>query len=309
MLVPAFARVKRARLKTIVSARGISARHLGLRFGFSEASTDFGALCADKSIDAVVIATRHNLHAAQTVAALEAGKHVFVEKPMGISRVEVEAVRNAALRAGKIVLVGFNRRFAPLSQKLAQFFEGRASPLAMTYRVNAGRVAPESWIRDPAVGGGRIVGEVCHFIDLLSFLAGAPPTRVQAVGANGPAGSTGSADAQLIATLTFGDGSVGTIVYSSEGDPAFPKERLEVMGHGRIAVLDDFRTLEMSANGRRSYARSVGQDKGHRAEVEQFVGAVAEGKPSPISLESLCATSLATFAIEDAMRTGETQAL
>jgi predicted dehydrogenase len=307
VLVPAFARSKRARLKTIVSARGISARHLGLRFGFSDASTDFADLCADEALDAVVIATRHNLHAAQTVAGLEAGKHVFVEKPMAISRAEVEAVRKAAARSGRIVLVGFNRRFASLSRRLAQHFEERASPLAMTYRVNAGRVAPESWIRDPAVGGGRIVGEVCHFVDLLSFLAGAPPVRVQAVGATDSAGS--SPDAQLIATLTFGDGSVGTIVYSSEGDPAFPKERLEVLGQGRIAVLDDFRTLEMSANGRRTYARSVGQDKGHRAEAEQFVGAVADGKPSPISLESLCATSLATFAIEDAMRSGETQVL
>ena len=304
VLVPAFARLKQVRLKTIVSARGISARHLGLRFGFSDATSAFEDLCGDPALDAVVISTRHNLHASQAIAALEAGKHVFVEKPMGIAREEIEAVRKAALRSRRILLVGFNRRFAPLSRQLAQFFEDRKTPLAMTYRVNAGQVPAESWIRDPAVGGGRIVGEVCHFVDLLSFLAGAPPVRVQAVGAVGTGGAPGLGE-QLIATLTFADGSAGAIVYSGDGDPAFPKERLEVLGAGRLAVLDDFRTLEMSVRGKRSTTRSMGQDKGHRGEAEAFVRAVAEGGASPIALESLCATSLATFAIEEAMRSGE----
>jgi predicted dehydrogenase len=263
-------------------------------------------LCGDPALDAVVISTRHNLHASQAVAALEAGKHVFVEKPMGIAREEIEAVRKAALRSGRILLVGFNRRFAPLSRRLAQFFEDRKTPLAMTYRVNAGPVPAESWIRDPAVGGGRIVGEVCHFVDLLSFLAGAPPVRVQAVGAVGTAGAPGLGE-QLIATLTFADGSAGAIVYSGDGDAAFPKERLEVLGAGRVAVLDDFRTLELSLKGKRSTTRSMGQDKGHRGEAEAFVRAIAEGEASPIALESLCATSLATFAIEDAMRSAEPQ--
>jgi predicted dehydrogenase len=248
----------------------------------------------------VVISTRHHLHAAQAVAALEAGKHVFVEKPMALSRQEVEAVREAAARSGKILLVGFNRRFAPLSLRLARFFEDRRSPLAMTYRVNAGPVPATSWIQDRAVGGGRVVGEVCHFVDLLSFLAGAPPVRVQAVAA-------GAADPQLIATLAFGDGSIGTILYGGDGDPAYPKERLEVLGHGQLAVLDDFRSLEMSAGGKRSYARSMGQDKGHGGEAGAFVEAVARGDKSPISLDSLCATSLATFAIEDAIHSGETR--
>jgi len=209
-------------------------------------------------------------------------------------------VRTPAARSGRILLVGFNRRFAPLSRRLASFFAERKSPLAMIYRVNAGPVPASSWIRDPAVGGGRIVGEVCHFVDMLSFLAGAPPVRVQAVAA----GSHG--DPQLSATLTFGDGSIGTIVYGGEGDPSFPKERLEAMGSGRIAALDDFRSLEMSANGKRSHARSLG-DKGHREEAEAFVEAVSGGTASPIALDSLCATSLATLAIEEAMRSGASQ--
>ncbi len=168
----------------------------------------------------------------------------------------------------------------------------------MTYRVNAGRVPPESWIRDPEVGGGRIVGEVCHFVDLLSFLAGQPVIRVQAAAATG----SGGGDDQIVATLGFGDGSIGTILYSGEGDPSFPKERLEVVGAGRIAVLDDFRILEMSAGGKRRYARSMGQDKGHRAEAEAFVRAVSTGTASPIPLDSIVATSLATFDIQDSLR-------
>lgn len=302
VLVPAFARVERARLATVVSARGITARKLGERFGFREASTDFAALCASPTVDAVVIATRHHLHAEQAAAALEAGKHVFVEKPLALDREGLARVRRAAERSGRICTVGFNRRFAPLSRKLESFFSRRASPLTMIYRVNAGPLPKESWILDPAIGGGRIVGEVCHFVDLMSFICGALPVRVQAICAGGDPD-------QLVATLAFADGSAGTIAYGSQGDPGYPKERLEVLGGSRLAVLDDFRALELSQGGKRRWARSFGQDKGHRAEAEAFVTAVAAGGPPPIALESLWRTTEATFAIRDALETGEAQSL
>ena len=308
VLIPAFARLERARLHTLVSARGISARHLGKRHGFGAASTDFDGLCADPAIDALVLATRHQLHAAQTVQALEAHKHVFVEKPLALDLAELAKVRLAAEKSGRTLLVGFNRRFAPLSQKLAAFLADRTAPLVMVYRVNAGALPPGSWIQDRAVGGGRIVGEVCHFIDLLSFLSGSLPVRVQAEALGGRAAGGAPPD-ELVATLAFEDGSVGTIVYASGGDPSYPKERLEILGASRLAVLDDFRTLELSRGGRRRYARSVGQDKGHRAEAEAFVKCVGDGTASPISLESLCRTTAATFAIEEALRTGAPQGL
>ncbi|MHB8420471.1 MAG: bi-domain-containing oxidoreductase [Myxococcales bacterium] len=301
VLVPAFARLPRVRLATVVSARGITAHKLGRRLGFGEASTDFGALLSP-SIDAVVIATRHHLHAEQVAAALEAGKHVFVEKPLALDRPGLERVRRAAERSGGVLAVGFNRRFSPLAGKLAAFFEGRASPLTLIYRVNAGPLPKESWILDPAVGGGRIVGEVCHFVDLLSFVCGALPVSVQAACAGGDPD-------QLLATIAFEDGSVGSIAYGSQGDPGYPKERLEVMGGARLAVLDDFRGLELSRDGKRSHARSLGQDKGHRAEAEAFVAAVAAGGPPPIPLASLWRTTEATFAIQEALRTGSAQAL
>ncbi len=299
VLVPAFARAKGARLSTIVSARGITAAGVGRRFGFAEASTDYEALLKDPAIDAVVVATRHHLHAEQAARALEAGKHVFVEKPLALDAAGLARLRGAAAASGRILQAGFNRRFAPLARKLAAHFADRAGPLSMVYRVNAGPLPRESWILDRAIGGGRIVGEICHFVDLLSFVCGAPPIRAQAEGSGEPPD-------QVTATLAFADGSVGTIVYATDGDPGYPKERIEVFGAGRAAALDDFRSLDLS-RGRRSHHGSLAQDKGHRAEAQAFVAAVAAGGPPPIPLESLVRTTEATFAIETALRSGVAQ--
>jgi predicted dehydrogenase len=300
VLLPAFAEVGQASLHTIVSARGVSARQLGERFSFREVGNDYAALCSDPAIDAIVIATRHDLHARQTVAALGAGKHVFVEKPLALNPEELAAVRRAAEASDRQLLVGFNRRFAPLSQKLRDFIGDRTQPLLLSYRINAGPIAAASWIQDPTVGGGRIVGEVCHFIDLFSFLLGSLPVEVNALAI----ASEGHPTDQLSATIRFEDGSLGTVIYGANGDPGYPKERLEVLGDGRVAVLEDFRTLEMSQRGRRHYARSVAQDKGHRAEAAAFVQACLRGEGPPISRESLWRTTAATFAIETALRSG-----
>ena len=300
VLVPAFADVKQASLHTIVSARGISARQLGERFSFREVGNDFAQLCADPAVDAVIIATRHDLHARQTVAALEAGKHVFIEKPLALNPAELAAVRRAAEASEHQLLVGFNRRFAPLSQKLRDFLSDRAQPMLLTYRINAGPIPAASWIQDPTVGGGRIVGEVCHFVDLFSFLLGSLPVEVSAMAI----ASEDHPTDQVTATLRFEDGSLGTVIYGANGDPGYPKERLEILGDGRVAVLDDFRSLELGQRGRRRYARSVAQDKGHRAEAEAFVRACQRGENPPIAPESLWRTTEATFAIETALRTG-----
>jgi predicted dehydrogenase len=305
VLLPAFAEAKRASFQCIVSARGVSARQLAQRFAFREVGNDFDQLCQDPSIDAIVIATRHDLHARQAVAALEAGKHVFVEKPLALDATELNRVRRAAEASERQLLVGFNRRFAPLSQKLREFLSGRTRPMLVTYRVNAGPIPAASWIQDPAVGGGRIVGEVCHFVDLCSFLLGSLPIEVSALAIAGDGHPTD----ELSATLRFEDGSIATVTYGASGDPSYPKERLEAIGDGRVAVLDDFRSLELSQRGRRRYARSLTQDKGHRAEAEAFVRACLSGDHPPISPQSLWRTTEATFAIEAALRTGLPQRL
>lgn len=295
VLVPAFAKVADSRLVSVSSARGMSAWHLADKFGFSRATTDFDAQLEDSSVDAVVISTRHNLHAEQTIAALEAGKHVFVEKPLALDEASLERVVEAQERSGRILMVGFNRRFAPLSVALREAFQKRRGPLMIQYRVNAGVVPLDSWIQDPAVGGGRIIGEACHMVDLCSFLAGALPTRIHAERA-------GANVDDVVLLLRYADGTVATITYAASGDPSWPKERIEVLGDGAVAVLDDFRSLDLSRGRRRQH--SILQDKGHAAEAEAFVSAVRRGGPSPIPMESLVATTRATFAALESLATG-----
>ena len=298
VLVPNLAKIAGVRIADVVSARGLTARHLADKFGAARASTDAAAAWSAADVDAVVIATRHDKHASQTAAALRAGKHVFVEKPLSL---DVAGLRDiaAARRDGKReVMVGFNRRFAPLAQELKKALGARA-PLVMQVRVNAGPLPPGSWVADPAEGGGRIVGEVCHFVDLCSYLAGAPPVRVSCEGD----------DENLVATLRFGDGAVASLTYAAGGDPAAPKERLEILGGGLSAVLDDWRELTLSERGERKVARKFVPDKGHRAELVAWVQSLRDAAPPPIAFESLVATTLATFALRESLETGETRAV
>src|ERR1039457_5528110 len=270
VLVPALAKVPNVRLDAIVSARGLSARHLADKFGFSSCSTDAGSVLGGAST-AVVIATRHNLHASQVIAALQAGKHVFVEKPLALTPDELDEILAERERAGKILLVGYNRRFSPLARELSAFLAGRRAPLVMCYRVNAGAIPAESWIHDPVIGGGRIIGEVCHFIDLAAYLAGAPPISVRCQGV--APGTSARNDDNVLVTVGFGDGSLCSIAYVASGDASAGKERLEVMGDGASAVLEDFRMLELRRAGKRRVIRKLMQDKGHAAEMQAFVAA------------------------------------
>jgi len=319
-LLPALASVPGAPLRAVASASGLSARHVAAKYGAAYCTTDSGRLIADPELDAVLIATRHGSHAALAIRAIVAGKPVFVEKPLAVNAEQLQAVvtaYEAALRraaeppngsappAPPLLLVGYNRRFAPLAVAMRDFLAG-AGPLTLQYRVNAGCVPASSWLHDPVEGGGRIVGEVCHFVDLLQFLTGADPVTVQAMAAPSRAGA-GKED-NLSIQIGFGDGSVASILYASGGDKAFPKERLEAFGGGRAAALDDFRTLELVRDGRRRVERSLlRQDKGHAAELRAFVDVVRVGGPSPIPFASLALTTLTTLRIRDALRTGGTE--
>jgi predicted dehydrogenase len=302
VLVPALAKAGHARLDTIVSARGLSARHLAEKFGFRACSTDTTAVLEGPGSAAVVIATRHNLHAAQAITALKAGKHVFVEKPLALSEDELCAVMTERERADKLLMVGYNRRFSPLAVELGAFFAGRRSPLVMCYRVDAGSIPPESWIHDPAIGGGRIIGEVCHFIDLAAFVAGAPPVSVHCQGV--APGSAARVDDNVLVTVGFGDGSLCTIAYVATADASAGKERFEVMGDGSAAVLEDFRSLELRRGGKRRTIRKLIQDKGHAAELAAFIDAVRAGGPSPIDPATIASISRATFAAVASLRDG-----
>jgi predicted dehydrogenase len=301
-LAPALAAADGVRLVGVASARGASARHLALRHRFEEATTDADALLVGPATDAVLIATRHNLHAPQAAAALRAGKHVFVEKPLALDREGLALVLEAARTSGKVLAAGFNRRFAPLAVELRRFLSGSSAPLVMHYRVNAGVIPGDSWIHDPAIGGGRIVGEACHFVDLCAFLAGAPPVQVYAQAVEARGGARG--DDNVTISLRFADGSLATVAYVATGDPTAGKERLEVLGGGAHAVLEDFRALALRRGGKERRTRA-GQDKGHAACVAAFLAAARAGGPAPVPLESLEATTLATFAAVESLATGE----
>jgi predicted dehydrogenase len=307
VMLPAMKRVSGLELVGIASASGMNARHAAGRYGFRYASGDERQVLEDSQIEVVAVLTRHNLHARQAIAALEAGKHVFCEKPLALNGEELDAIRQALL-AGQskpdapLLAVGFNRRFAPLAQKLKEFLDERGEPLYAHYRVNAGYIPLNHWTHDPEQGGGRIVGEGCHFIDLLTCLVGAAPVEVSASGL--PDGGR-YRDDNVALTFVFPDGSLGIVSYLANGDKAFPKERVEAFSGGRVAVLEDYRTLELTFHGKRKSVRSrLRQDKGHRAEWEAFSAAIRSAGPPTIPYDQVFGVMEATFAAVEALRTG-----
>jgi len=297
VLLPALAKVKKARLDAAVSRRGRSARHVAARYG-AQVAASLDELLARPSTEAVIIATRHDLHASQAAVALTAGRDVFLEKPAATNEEDLAKLLEAARASGRRLMVGFNRRFAPFARQLKVAFEGRRAGLVMTARINAGFVPPGSWVVDPREGGGRIVGEMCHFIDLFSYFADALPVRVSAHGL-GSRGAYGGED-NLVVGMEFGDGSVGSLAYTSMGDPAVGKEIYEVTCQRTMARIDDWRGLAVTRGGHTRVSRALRADKGHAEELRQFVQACQGGQPSPISLDSIAATTRATFAIEHA---------
>lgn len=301
ILLPALLETKGFRLVGVASARGVSAEAVRSRYRAAYATADASRVLADPEVEAVVIATRHNLHAPLAMKALRQGKHVFVEKPLALSLDELEQIRDAEAGAEGILQVGFNRRFSPLVGRLRDHFSHRTEPLAMIYRVNAGRIPLNSegaWVHDPAVGGGRLVGEVCHFVDTLSAVCGARPKTVRAIGMS-PHRVDLADDDTVTLVIGFDDGSVGTIHYLANGDAAFPKERLEAFGDGKVAVLDNFRSVELVAGGRRRRTRALNAKKGFREQALAFLQACRSGE-APIPIGSLIDTTLVTIlAMED----------
>lgn len=293
VLMPALARD--CEIVAVANATGVSARAAAERFGAGTASTDPHALIDDQGVDAVVIATRHDTHASLVVHALKSDKHVFVEKPLALNEQELQDVETAARDSAGVLMVGFNRRFSPLGRRIAEAV-GQPAPIIATYRVNAGRLPHDHWTHDPDVGGGRVVGEVCHFVDFLSFLCQGPPISVSAAAVGG--GSEIRED-NLAATLRFANGSVGVVVYTALGDPSLEKERIEVLGEAGAGTLEDFRTLTLHRGGRSERIEGK-RNKGHAEEVAAFLGACRTGvQPWPV--EQMLAVTRATFEIRDAL--------
>jgi predicted dehydrogenase/threonine dehydrogenase-like Zn-dependent dehydrogenase len=301
ILLPNF-KAAGAEFCSIASASGVSARDAGTKFGFARFLSDAQSVIDDDEANLIVIATRHGSHAELAKLALEKGKHVFVEKPLALTNAELDSVLAAAANSEGQLLVGFNRRFSPLAVKAKEVFRNRQSPLSILSRVNAGRIPREHWTQDAHEGGGRIIGEVCHFIDLMQYLTGAVPVSVYAAAVAG-GGDAVSQDSVLI-TLQFSDGSNGVIAYLAEGDRSLPKEHVEIFGEGKVFVIEDFRSAKLHADGREKKETLRQQDKGQAEETRVACAVVTEGKAAPITLQELEATTRATFRIIDSLRTG-----
>src|SRR5450631_2836912 len=302
-LVPAMKAATNTTLVAVCAATGSHAQHAGRKFGFRYCTTDESKIIQDSGVNTVVIATRHHLHAQQMLAALAAGKHVFCEKPLCLTEGELRSIVSAYLGISPprpSLMIGFNRRFAPMAVRMQSFLAPISEPLALHYRINAGQLPPDHWVNDREQGGGRILGEVCHFVDLVMFLAASPVVEARAIGTSGRY----SGDNVLI-SLRFANGSEGTISYLANGDRAFPKERIEVFGGGSAAVLDDFRRLDLVRNGRKETIHSRWrQDKGHRSEWHAFARSVQRQQDPPIRFEELVCSTLATLRIDESVSTG-----
>jgi len=297
-LLPRLVKADGWRRTVVVTTSGASSRTAAERYGFERAATDPADAIDDPAAGAIVIATRHNTHAGLAERALRAGKAVFVEKPLAITAEELERLVAAIRETGNDrLMVGFNRRFSAHAAKLRAHLAPGAQ--AVTYRVNAGPLPDDHWTRQRDVGGGRMIGEGCHFIDLMTFLVGSLVEDVHAVAL--PSADAGSADTVQV-NLRYANGAVGHLLYVAAGDPRMPKERVEAFGRGRAGVLENFQRLTLWKGGEAREEKSgLAVDKGFDGEVEAFLRAAREGGPMPIPLEELLNTTWATFAVEQSL--------
>jgi predicted dehydrogenase/threonine dehydrogenase-like Zn-dependent dehydrogenase len=300
VLLPRLSRAESVSLIAIATATGRNAKASGEKYGFRFCTTDYRELISHDGINTIFIATRHDTHAKMAAEAVRAGKTVYLEKPLAICQEGLIEITEAVEQSNGRVMVGFNRRFSPLAIESKRFFDG-AGPLAVAYRVNAGKLPKESWIQGEE-GGGRILGEVCHFVDYIQFLSDAEPVEVFAYQS-----SNGMDTLSIVIKLS--DGSIGNINYFATGDKSYPKERIEVYGGNRIAVLDDFRALELWREGKLRGGKRMAQDKGFDRELSSFLQAVLTGGEMPISWRSQVLTTLTTLRIVDALGSGRPAAV
>jgi len=301
-LFPAIRRIKTIHPIGLATRSGMKSSNAGERFGFRYATTDEREILRDEEINTIAVLTRHDLHASQVIAALQADKHVFCEKPLALNRQELSMIEEALMESGRLLLVGFNRRFAPLAVELKSFFADSREPMAVHYRVNAGHLPDNHWLHDLVQGGGRIIGEGCHFIDFLTYIIGETPLTVRADGL--PDQGRYHED-NVVFTLRYPDGSIGTVSYLANGDKSLSKERVEVFCGGKVGILDDFRRLELISNGRSVRKRAwLRQDKGHQAEWAAFSEAILHGGEPPIPYIELFAVTEAAFSTVAALRSG-----
>ena len=308
-LLPALKGLPHLQRVGIASSGGLSARSAADRFGFDFCATDEAEILQSPQVNTVAILTRHDLHARQVIAALQARKHVFVEKPLCLTEIELDQITVAHKDSASelMLMVGFNRRFAPMIVRLKQELTAISEPLLVQCRVNAGYLPPDHWLHDPAIGGGRLIGEGCHFIDLLIHLIGSDVQRVTTRAL--PDAGRYRQD-NLSITLEFENGSIGVLTYLANGDKRFGKERIEAFGGGLSAAMDDYRSLTVqSGRGSLSEKARLRQDKGHQAEWEAIIAHLTGDSPAPIPTAAVFHSMQAALAAQRSLQTGESAVL
>ena len=302
VLIPAFSGAG-AKLDTLITSGGASAVHQGRKHGFNKASTAFDDVLFESAVNTAVIATQHKLHAAQVISALDAGKQVFVEKPLALTLDELASIDSAwqAQQGKSRLMVGYNRRFSPLTVTMKNLLDKVAGPKTFILTMNAGYIPSDHWTQDPELGGGRIIGEACHYIDLLRYLVGAPISGYTAASLGAPSGGGISEDKASI-TLSFEDGSMGTIHYFANGGKAFPKERIEAFGGDGVLQLDNFKKLKGYGWKGFKTRRLLGQDKGQKACAVAFVESIRSGLPAPIPYEEIMEVARVSVEVTEQLR-------
>jgi predicted dehydrogenase len=300
VLLPAFQ--GKCALRLVATGRGFTAKGVADRFGFASTAESTRQILEDADTDAVVIVTRHDSHASLVAQALRAGKHVFVEKPLAIDVAGLQEVEKALVGSRSVLHVGFNRRFAPMAEKARALRKESPHAATMLIRVNAGAVPAGHWTTDAGEGGGRLIGEGCHFVDLARHVIGSPIRTVHAAATHGAV----HAHENFVATLSFEDGSVATILYTSIGNTILAKERVEVFAGGSTAVIDDFMRATWARGSKEKTERSLEKDKGHEAQVSRFLDAIRGRGAPPIAVDEVLEVSRATLALAESIRTGAT---
>jgi predicted dehydrogenase/threonine dehydrogenase-like Zn-dependent dehydrogenase len=302
ILIPGLKKVQGVNLVGVATTTGVTAQHLAKKFGFAYATTDYRKILDHQAVGSVVITTRHNLHAAMVLEALAAGKHVFVEKPLCLTEEELEKLISA-YDGSRLLMVGFNRRFAPLAQKVKAALASRTTPLIMTYRVNAGYIPDDHWVHDREVGGGRLLGEVCHFIDFFHFMSDSPAEKVSVASISGPTGKF-RPDDNFVVMLTFRDGSVGTILYTAKGSKSFSRERFEVFGDDTAAVIEDFRRGQVVQGGTQKSWQQWSMNMGYEAEMKAFFQEPWLPEQAQAQFISSVASTRSTLKAQEALTSG-----
>lgn len=303
LLLPALSKIEGIELCVIATASGMNAQHVGNKYDFSECTTDYSNVISNKDVDAVVVLTPHSEHAQMVTNALQAGKHVFVEKPLCINKEELKDIIKVFNQGNSALIVGYNRRFSSLAAEMKKTFANRKEPMVLHYRVNAGFIPATHWVHSPRQGGSRVIGEICHFVDMVQYITGEFPVRVFAerIGGNN---STSVNNDNVIISIKLSSGSIASILYAGNGDKSFSRERVEAFCEGTTAVLEDYRSLLIQKNGKKRRVKLRNQDMGYQFELENFINIISGKSKIEFFPKEMFSSTLTVFEINKSLELG-----